>query len=477
MYKSLSYLILLSFAFFILAGCNESIIEDPPVDEKRGFETEAVAKVFTDNCATSGCHVGNNPAGSVSFSTYSDMLTGSTNRSNGLIPNYGGEVVIPYRLEESLLNQIIMGNVQPIVPHDAISLTQEEIETIQNWISSGAKNSNNEIPLKNPSYRVYVCNQNSDKISVIDGDLNIVSSIIDVNPIPTLANAPHMVKVRDGFIYQTLIGTGRLLKICTTDYETVGEATGIQKAGMIEISPDGKKAFVSRSSTSDPIYQSIYAVDLNSMSIITEIVMAAPGVPHGMALTPDGNKLYVANLTLDRISIINGITNEYGDYDDIVLPNGTEPMQAKISPDGNYLYISARGTAKLLIIDTSTDSIVNEVDVDMMPMQIAITSDGNKIYVGSMMMHTVNVIQKTGNTWSMIKQIAHPGFNMLHGCDITGDNKYVYVSSRNTNGNFKPYFEVAGEGFPGTVGIIDTQTDEVIKLIEIEQFGSGLFVE
>jgi len=44
-------------------------------------------------------------------------------------------------------------------------------------------------------------------------------------------------------------------------------------------------------------------------------------------------------------------------------------------------------------------------------------------------------------------------------------------------GGFKPYFEVMGEQAPGTIGIIDTQTDEVIKFIEIEQFGSGLVVE
>jgi DNA-binding beta-propeller fold protein YncE len=120
------------------------------------------------------------------------------------------------------------------------------------------------------------------------------------------------------------------------------------------------------------------------------------------------------------------------------------------------------------VFDAKTDTLITEVPVDMMPMQIAIKSSGNKIYVGSMMMSTVNVIQKNGENWTRIKQISQPGFNMIHGCDITADDKYVYVSSRNTNGNFKPYFEVANEGPPGTVGIINTQTDEVVKLIEIE---------
>jgi hypothetical protein len=66
---------------------------------------------------------------------------------------------------------------------------------------------------------------------------------------------------------------------------------------------------------------------------------------------------------------------------------------------------------------------------------------------------------------------------MLHGCDISADDRYVYVSSRNTSALFKSYFEVENKGHPGTIGIIDTQTDEVVKLIEIEEFGSGLVVE
>jgi YVTN family beta-propeller protein len=215
------------------------------------------------------------------------------------------------------------------------------------------------------------------------------------------------------------------------------------------------------------------------MNLIKEISFPYPdgGVPHGMALTPDNTKLYVANLTLDRISIINGVSDEYGDYQDIVLDPGTQPMQTTISPDGKYLYVASRGFAQLLVYNTDTDTLVTKVSVSGMPMHIAVTSDGNKIYVGSMMMHNVNVIEKNGNTWTKVKEITHTAFNMIHGCDITSDDKYVYVSSRNTDGMFKPYFEVDGEGSPGTIGIIDTQTDEVIKLIEVEEFGAGLVVE
>lgn len=463
-----------------LVNCDEEKIVEPPsgIDAtNNGFESEAVAEFFVNNCANSGCHAGNSPSSGLALNKFSELIKGSSERSGGAVPNYGGEVVIPFRLDESLLYQMLLGNVTPASPHNGLTLSQDQINTIQEWIENGARDNNHNLPFSNPGYRVYVCNQNSDMISVIDGDAKVVSAIIDVQQPSLVPATPHMVKVQDGFLYATLIGAGKFLKINTSDYSLAGEVSGITKAGMIILHPNGTKAFVSRSSTSDPIFQSIYAIDISNMTVIEEINIAAPGVPHGMALTPDGSKLYVANLSLSRISIVDGNTNEYGNYDDIVLTGGTEPMQTMISQDGNFLYVSARGTAKLLVFDTNTDTLITEVSVDMMPMQIAVTSDGNKIYVGSMMMNTVNVIEKNGNTWTNVKQISHPGLRMLHGCDITSDDRYVYVSSRNTDGMFEPYFDVAGEGPPGTVGIIDTQIDEVVKLIEVEQFGSGLVVE
>jgi YVTN family beta-propeller protein len=411
---------------------------------------------------------------------FSELINGSSNRSGGTIPNYGGDVVIPFRLDESLLYQMLLGNVTPAAPHDGLSLTQDQVDKIKEWIEDGARDNNNDLPFSNPAYRVYVCNQNSDMISVIDGDSKVVSGIIDVEQPSLVPATPHMVKVQDGYLYATLIGAGKFLKINTSDYSLAGEVGGIGKAGMIQLSSDGMKAYVSRSSTSTPNeYNSIVLINPQTMTLVKQISFPYTngGVPHGMALSHDESKLYVANLTLDRISIINASTDEYGDYNDIVLPSGTEPMQTMISPDGNFLYVSARGTAKLIVIDTHIDSLITEVSVDMMPMQIAVTSDGNKIYVGSMMMNTVNVVEKNGNSWNNVKQISHPGFRMMHGCDITSDDRYVYVSSRNTDGMFEPYFDVAGEGPPGTIGIIDTQLDEVVKLIEIEQFGSGLVVE
>lgn len=458
----------------LIISCEEEI-QGPVVDlENNGFERVAVAEVLVKTCATSGCHGGSSPAGGLSTESHSKLMQGSLNRDPDKGSGFGGEVVIPYNSDKSLLYQVLRKNIIPIDPHQDINVTDERINIIKDWIDAGAKDFNGIVPFLNPNYRIYVCNQASDIVSVIDGDKLVVSRVSDVDFNQTI-DAPHMVKEFGDYYYVTLISANKLLKIRKSDNQIIGETNGLDKAGMIQISPDGTKGYVSRSSTSAGIYNSVFAVSLSDMSIIEEISMPVTGVPHALALTPDGKKLYVANLTKDRISIINTLTNEF--IDDIILEQGTEPMEASISPDGSFLYISGMGSNKLLVIDTDTEQVITEVEVNHMPMHIAVSSDGSRIYVSTMMMSTVDVIEKNGNVWTRSGRISHPGFSMLHGCDLSADDKYLFVSSRNVNGNYQPKFKINGEGNNGTLGIINTQTLQVEKILDLKEFPSGLVVE
>jgi YVTN family beta-propeller protein len=373
---------------------------------------------------------------------------------------------------------MMMKNVNPVSPHDGLNLTDTEKNIIKNWINDGVKDFNGSVPSGNSSYRVYVCNQSSDFISVIDGDKKVVSRLIDVNFNSTI-DAPHMVKEFGEYIFATVISAGKFLKIRKSDNQIIGEVNGLEKPGMIQINSTGTKAYISRSSTASSIYNTIYVIDLNSMSIAKEISLPVTGVPHAIALNPANTKLYVANLTKDRISIVDAVNDEF--VDDIVLPPGTEPMESTISPDGNYLYVSGMGIDKVIVVDAIADSVYTEIAVSEMPMHIAVSSTGNRIYV-STMMHSatgssVNVIEKSGTSWNRVAQITDHRFNMLHGCDITKDDKYVYVSSRNTDGMYQPKFKINGEGNLGTLGIIDTETLSIVKVIDLEEFPSGLVVE
>ncbi|MGB5530667.1 MAG: hypothetical protein WBQ32_11930, partial [Ignavibacteriaceae bacterium] len=105
-YSLLTFLI---FTLFLFYACNEeTIIPIPIVDDiNNGFQSKAVAEIFAKNCATSGCHSGGTPSSGLSLNKFSELIKGSSNRSGGTVPNYGGDVVIPFRLQESLLYQMM----------------------------------------------------------------------------------------------------------------------------------------------------------------------------------------------------------------------------------------------------------------------------------------------------------------------------------------------------------------------------------
>jgi DNA-binding beta-propeller fold protein YncE len=469
--------ILFLIILLVFAGCKTT--NEPNNTNtlpNNGFENSQVAKIFADNCSIPGCHAGENPQNGLSFESHEKLILGSSNRPNNG-PNYGGEVVIPFDSENSLLYKMVTNTISPRMPFNRTPLTQGQIDILKRWIDNGAQNYKGEVPSSNPSYRVFVCNQASDKISVIDGDKNIVSRTADVDFING-ADSPHMVKELGAFYYVTLISSGKFLKLSKSDNTVVGEINNLEIPGMIQIHHSGTKAYVSRSSSGTGDYQGIYVIDIVNMTLLGEVTLTG-GVPHGIVLHPDPVKeiLYVANLTKNQIHIVNTVTELQDDL--FQFTSNQEPMQLNISPDGDHLYISARATNKLLVWDTRVKQVIQEIDVSAMPMHIAVRNDDAKVYISSMGGSAVDVLTRTNETTlQLTNSISHPAFSMLHGCDITSDGRFVYVSSRNLNGNFVPaYIEDGSTAKIATLGVIDTQTETVIKVMEIEEYGAGLAVE
>jgi DNA-binding beta-propeller fold protein YncE len=149
----------------------------------------------------------------------------------------------------------------------------------------------------------------------------------------------------------------------------------------------------------------------------------------------------------------------------------------KLDPFGNYLYISAPGTNELVVVDLNNRLTVGIVPVSANPRQIAVKSDASKIYVTSMDNNSVDVINRIANSWTWSRQISNPAFNMLDGIVITKDDALLYVTGRNSEGDFDVPYPVKSEKPRGIVGIINVATESVIKVIEVEQQPGGIATE
>lgn len=470
----------LLFIFLLLVGCELNTTDNVTRDKNKGFETESLGRIFTQNCAITGCHASTNPQNGLSLATHSELFEGSFDRPINGASNYGGDVVIPYNVSKSLLYQFITGQIDTELGVDHVLLTGSEVLEIKEWIEEGAKDYQLEVPFTTPkTYRAYVCNMASDAVSVIDASNGVVSRIVDVGFTDNFPDAPSHVKEKGNFYYVTLAARGKFLKIRKSDNEIVGEITGLDFPGDFVLMDNVNKAYIARSLLSNNIYNSIYSVNYDAMILITEVIFPLAGFPVGVELGAEGVEtfLYVSDKINNLIYKVNTSRDNTGEFPPIVFFTDYQPTYIKLDPFGFYLYVSAPGTNQLVPVDLQSGLPLEPVNVSANPRQIAVKSDASKIYVTSMDDHVVDVINRLLTTWSWSRRISHPAFSMLDGIAITKNDALLYVTGRNSEGEFDVPYPVISERPPGIVGIISTGTESVLKVIEVEERPSGIATE
>ena len=101
--------------------------------------------------------------------------------------------------------------------------------------------------------------------------------------------------------------------------------------------------------------------------------------PSGVAFTPDGKRLFVANTVSGTVSVIpvNVAARTFG-TPQANLPVGAEPYSLAMTPNGTKLYVASSRSAAITIIDAVTTDILDTVTgVGFEPRGLAITNDGD----------------------------------------------------------------------------------------------------
>ena len=140
----------------------------------------------------------------------------------------------------------------------------------------------------------------------------------------------------------------------------------------VAITPDGKKVYVANRYSNN-----ISVIDTGTNKVIAS-VKAGLG-PSGVTVNQAGTKLYVTNCEDGTISVID--TNS--DTIAATLPAGKWPMGVAVSPDGTKVYVANEGSNNVSIIDTATETVINTVRVGRSPYGIAVSPDGTKVYVAN----------------------------------------------------------------------------------------------
>jgi len=192
------------------------------------------------------------------------------------------------------------------------------------------------------------------------------------------------------------------------------------------------------------------------------------GSPFGVAATPDGSKVYVANDSVPgTVSVIDTTTNTVVGSTGIGLQivDSASPVGVAVAPDGSKVYVATvirtgRGSAGVSVIDTTTNAVITTIPVFRSNTGVAVTPDGGKVYVttplSSRGRSTVSVIDTTTNTVSTAIVVGAGSA----GVAVTPDGSKVYVASSISN----------------TVSVIDTTTNMVGATIPVGSSPFGVAV-
>lgn len=200
-------------------------------------------------------------------------------------------------------------------------------------------------------------------------------------------------------------------------------------------------------------FTGVYVIDTTTNTVTARI--RAGKSPYGVAVSPDGTKVYVTNrgssIDNSTVSVIDASTNTVT----ATVNVGNDPTGIAVSPDGKKVYVANSGDNNVSVIDTNTNMVTATLNTGISPYGVAIVPDGTRIYVTNYWDTVVSIDTATNKVTPVLN--SKGGAN---GVTISPNGKKVYVANTGDN----------------NVSVIDTETNTVIATVNVGIGPSGIAV-
>lgn len=207
-------------------------------------------------------------------------------------------------------------------------------------------------------------------------------------------------------------------------------------------------AAVSRAAAAPKAYVGLFkdnaiaVVDTGSDALIKTIPI--PAGPHGLAITPDGARVFASSDGDSKVSVIDTTSDTVVDTIEV----GAMPHGLALTPDGRTLLVAVFGAGQVVFIDTSSDAITGRLAVGS-PHNIAVTPDGSTAFVAS---------QQQGNTALVVLDVA----SRTRTGTVPLDKTPRALNVRPDGGQL--YFTIAGDD---AVEVLDPTTLQIVGRIPV----------
>jgi YVTN family beta-propeller protein len=276
-------------------------------------------------------------------------------------------------------------------------------------------------------------------------------------------------------IFVTNEKSGDLTVINGADFTVAGTIPVGKRPRGIHVSPDGKTVYVALSGTpvkdppkldanGNPIFEKgskaasddddddagadkaadgIGVVDVASKKLTRKL--NAGSDPEEFDLSKDGKQIYVSNEDVKSASVINIATNKV-EHISVV---GQEPEGVATTLDGKQFYVTCEAGGDIFVIDTSSYKTVGQFKVNGRPRSVDFLPGGAIGFIPSESAGELNIVDTVGI--KVLKTIKLPTGSRPMRVRVAPDGAKMYISN----------------GRAGTVSVLDTHSYEVLDTIKV----------
>jgi YVTN family beta-propeller protein len=287
------------------------------------------------------------------------------------------------------------------------------------------------------SYQVYVTNERSGDITVINGSDASVTATIPVGKRPRGIHVSP-----DGrTVYVALSGTPIEPP---PQIDAHGVPVFAKKKGKDDDDDDDANA--------DKSADAVGVVDVAAKKLTGKL--NAGSDPEEFDLSKDGKRIYISNEDVKTASVINIATAKL----EHIIPVGQEPEGVTTTPDGKQFYVTCEAGGDIYVIETSGYTVAAHFKVNGRPRSVAFLSSSAIGFIPSESTGELNVIDTSNAT--VLKTIKLPAGSRPMRVRLSADEKKLYVSN----------------GRAGTISVFDTHTYELLNTIKVgvRPWGIGL---
>lgn len=285
--------------------------------------------------------------------------------------------------------------------------------------------------------RIYVANESSNNVSVIDAD-----KFVSIGTIDARSHATHDLALsRDGkLLFATNLASGRLSVIDTERLETVASIFTGARSHVVTLTNDNKQAWIANIAE-----DTISILDISTLKIVGALPTGQG--PTGLAFSRDGRFAFVSNQGDKTVQVIEV------DFQRVIktLPVGTNPHFLVLGPDGN-IWGCNTGSNDIFVIDTKTHEIINSFQVGPFPQQISFAYkglSGPNAYVTVAGFNKVLVLSTDPKRMNIIEEIAVG--ERPNGIWANGQGTKLFVANEGSN----------------DISVIDSGTAQVIATVAV----------